>query len=258
MTTLYYAPGGGLGHLTRARAMIEMLGIADEAILVTESEFANDKRVVGDIRVARFSEHLTGHRLIVDTFPAGLFGELGTLRIEYVARYLRWEKYLASVGSVDTRIERAYVVEDLDEAHEAFIRERSPLIRCTPSPRVGVEMTAERTERACVLIIHSGPAEEIDELIAYARSVCDAEHIDAPILLCAPAAMHRRDVACVDEYPATSLAASAVRIFTAGGFNAMREFGGDARHRPLPFERKFDDQFRRVALTRRVSSAAVA
>jgi len=43
---VYYAIGGGLGHLVRARAVLHTLGVAD-AVLVTASPFAKDARVTG-------------------------------------------------------------------------------------------------------------------------------------------------------------------------------------------------------------------
>src|SRR2546422_6686448 len=54
-----------------------------------------------------------------------------------------------------------------------------------------------------------------------------------------------RSIIAPDVYPATLIASNATRVFTGGGFNAMRQFGGDPRHRPLPFERRFDDQYAR-------------
>src|SRR5262249_44558434 len=84
-----------------------------------------------------------------------------------------------------------------------------------------------------VLVVHSGPPEETEELLAYARDVCRAEGVEDPVVQ-------------PDVYPATLVAGNATRIVTAGGFNAMRQFGRDPRHRPLPFERKFDDQYGRV------------
>lgn len=95
---------------------------------------------------------------------------------------------------------------------------------------------------AYVMVVHSGPAGECQELLTYARDVCHAEGVGDPIV-------------AIDVYPATLLAPRATRIFTAGGFNAMRQFGRDARHRPLPFDRRFDDQYARVARMQREKRA---
>src|SRR6266849_400737 len=244
MAVLYYAIGGGLGHLTRARAMLRALGLEQEAIILTESEFADDRRVSGDTPVVRWSrdaiKHLAPQRIIVDTFPAGLFGEIEAPHVDYVARYLRWSAYQPRNLP---RFDRTFVLEPLEDDHDRFIEENSnEVIRdfefedALPTP----------SAPSYVLVIHSGPADEIDELIAYARDVCSIDNVRDPILLCAPAKLHRSDVQCVDVYPATQLSSAARLIFTGGGFNAMREFGGDPRHRPLPFPRRFDDQYRRV------------
>ena len=251
MNTVYYALGGGLGHLTRAREY--------DATILAAPPFADDPRVTAGRRVVRISrpeevrpaiEALAPDRLIVDTFPAGLFGELGSLRIDYVARYLRWQKYLQSVPPFEPEIDNAYILEDLDPEHESFIRQHA---RNVHRPKCEDRLQPV-ISHDIALIIHSGPAEEIDELIEYARDVCREEGIDRPLMLCAPRRMHRDDVECVDVYPATDLARYAARIFTGGGYNAMREFGGDPRHRPFPFPRKFDDQYRRV---RRVRTRSV-
>ena len=48
---LYYAMGGGLGHLVRARAFLHTFGLEREAALLTASHHARDPRVVGDLPV---------------------------------------------------------------------------------------------------------------------------------------------------------------------------------------------------------------
>ena len=260
MSVLYYAIGGGLGHLTRARAVLHALGCQLQAVILTASEHSDDPRVTGDIPVLRAPNHEPSYRawlrdtmarsaperVIVDTFPAGLFGEIDEVRVDYVARYLRWNAYGPRRLP---RFERTYVLEELDEEHQRVIDEQSSEVIGTfeledPPVRSAALPPLPQT---FVLVIHSGPAAEIGELLAYAKDVCFVERVSDPIILCAPRAVHRPDVACVDVYPATLLASRAVRIFTGGGFNAMRQFGGDARHRPMPFPRRFDDQYRRVA-----------
>jgi hypothetical protein len=255
MTVLYYALGGGLGHLTRARAFLYSIGCQCEAVILTASEFAGDRRVVGNIPVLQAP--LTRpefDRIILDTFPAGLFGELQSVQCDYVARYLRWDKYKASLPENPPRFDCTYILEPLDSEHERWIMERSrEVIRdlVLIDPPAAVAQTFPSAP-SYVLIVHSGPAEEIEELIAYAREVCSAEEVHDPMVLAAPSTVHVADVLCVDVYPATLLAPRATRIFTGGGYNAMRQFGGDLRHRPLPFPRRFDDQYQRVARLKRV------
>jgi hypothetical protein len=239
MRVVYYAMGGGLGHLTRARAFLHTLDLERDAVIVAESPFAGDRRVVGDIPV--LGERPEGP-LVLDTFPAGLFGEIEGGRADYVARYVRWDRY--ALPANPPRIGRAYILEPLHPEQERYVRERAEEVvedfelRDPPAAESGRRYTLPPKY---VLVVHSGPPEETDELLAYAREVCREEGVTDPIV--AP-----------DVYPATLIAADATRIFTGGGFNAMRQFGRDPRHRPLPFERRFDDQFARVARYRAKSS----
>ena len=234
---VYYAMGGGLGHLTRARAFLHTLGLEHDAVIVAESPFTGDRRVVGDIPVLR--ERPEGP-LVLDTFPAGLFGEIEGGRVGYVARYVRWDRY--ALPANPPCIGRAYILEPLHPQQERYVRERAEEVvedfelRDPPSVQNLPPLPPKYA-----LVVHSGPPEETEELLAYAREVCREEGITDPIV--AP-----------DVYPATLIAADATRIFTGGGFNAMRHFGRDPRHRPLPFERRFDDQFGRVARYRAKSS----
>ncbi len=310
MTVLYYAIGGGLGHLTRARAFLHSLQC--DAIILTASPYGLDRRIVGDmpvlqipadvtapltrpsanlspllrgegtrdpsptcgrgcreavgegdhcIRLREEIDRLSPDSIIVDTFPAGLFGELENLAGDYVARDLRWEKYAPSLPQKLPRFERTYILEPLEADHERWIMEHSrQVIRdlvLTDPPCDAVAQTLLSVPSSYVLIVHSGPEGEIAELIAYAREICSLEGVREPIVLAAPAAMRVTDVQCIDVYPATGLAPRAVRIFTGGGYNAMRQFGSDSRHRPLPFSRRFDDQYRRVARHRAAAAPRI-
>jgi hypothetical protein len=50
---LCYCIGGGLGHLTRTRAVLAQLGWTDGATLITASLFADDERVTGGTLLRR-------------------------------------------------------------------------------------------------------------------------------------------------------------------------------------------------------------
>src|SRR5690349_17097574 len=91
---LYYAVGGGLGHLTRGRRVLRALGLEHDAAFVTASPYAGDVSVTGGIPVIFIPTHLEHapeehrlwlrelvrdrrpERLIADAFPAGIQGEL--------------------------------------------------------------------------------------------------------------------------------------------------------------------------------------
>jgi predicted glycosyltransferase len=187
-------------------------------------------------------------RLILDTFPAGLFHELaGTslpCPVDYVARYLRWDRYeprdLPAFATT-------YVLEPLHEEQERWIVAHSKAIDRAPrlADPPGVDVLPLLPPHYA-LVVHSGNAEEVAELIDYAVAAGRAARAEEPIVVVTQSIIPRDDVIVVDTYPAIMLAAGATRIITAAGFNCMRQFRGDPRHHAIPFERRFDDQFARV------------
>jgi hypothetical protein len=59
------------------------------------------------------------------------------------------------------------------------------------------------------------------------------------------------DLVVIDRYPVWPVHADADRVFTAAGFNAMRQLAAHReRHRFLPLPRRFDDQFERARRAR--------
>jgi hypothetical protein len=291
---LYYAVGGGLGHLTRARAVLHTLGIRERVTLLTASRHADDPRVTGDSAVlrapnglardpARYARWLraaiervgpTG--IYVDAFPAGIVGEWGAgalsspgVPVVHVARLLRWHAYRARVPGTPPRFARTLAVEPLGPEHEQFLRRHSEEVRSLdlvdPDGAAEAELPSgarawlARGERPRWLVVHAGPEHEVAELIGYAREVAWAEGCAPRLALVArvaPAALPA-DVAHLDVYPATPLFAEADRIVTACGFNAMRQTAPwRARHRFVPFPRAYDDQFLRAARRRAGGVAA--
>ena len=296
---LYYALGGGLGHLTRARRVLEALAL--DATIVTASPYARDPRVTGGIPIVEVPAHLEhdleahrawmraldAERLIVDTFPGGIQGELCGLEMpmDLVARLLRWDEYRRAVPHELPSFETTWIVEELTPDHDAFVRANSrhvvslecggnasAFVRTAGVPPADVRASrphsctrdacASAAETAAVrclesfwLIVHSGPEDEVRELIAYASEL-RALAIDAPerILVATrcdtslPAGFER-----IDSYPVEDLYPNAARIISAAGFNVMLETEPwRHKHEVVPFARRFDDQYRRAA-RRRVS-----
>src|SRR5204863_4958109 len=120
--------------------------------------------------------------LILDTFPAGLFGEIEGGCVDYVARYVRWDRY--ALPPNPPRLRRAYILEPLHPEQERYVRARAEVVvedfelRDPPAAPQALPDLPPRY----VLVVHSGPPEEIDELLAYARDVCREEGVDDPIV----------------------------------------------------------------------------
>lgn len=273
---LYYALGGGLGHLTRARAFLHTLGLESGATLFSSSRFADDSRVTGGLPIVRVPPALDGDRaglrdllertiaergvdrLVVDAFPAGILGELAGfapppgVALGHVARLLRWERYAADASPRLPRFATTWVVEELHADHrralEAASGELRPLALVDPpSP------PAEPLEPPYALVVHSGPDEETLELVAFARDLFRAEARTTRLVLVAPSRPETLppEVAWVDACPATGLFTRAERIVAAAGFNAVRQTEPHRERRVLvPFPRRFDDAFTRAARAR--------
>lgn len=273
---LAYAMGGGLGHLTRTRALLHTLGLDGEATLFTSSRFASDPRVAGGLPVvgvpaeldgdraglrALLERTLAGHgatRLLVDALPAGILGELADfaprrgLELWHVARLLRWERYAADASAHLPRFDVTFVVEELHDDHRRALEAASREVRRLelvdpPSPR------PEPIEPPYVLVVHGGPDEETDDLVAFARELLRSEEGTARLVLASPSrpGSLAPDVAWLDAFPATGLFEGAEGIVCAAGFNAVRQTAPFWEKRFLvPYPRRFDDQFTRAARVR--------
>jgi hypothetical protein len=275
---VYYAMGGGLGHLTRARAVLHTRGYQGRVTLLSASEHARDARVVGDCDVALvphelerdarafaawLAQTLTAAQadcLCVDTFPAGILGELGMLpfnKIElwHVARRLRWSSYSAHVEGVPLRFDRTFVVEALEAVHEQHLRAHSRSVEhidlCDPPLAPELQPL---TAAAHWLVVHSGPSHEVEELLAYAAELRALEGADVElwVLTQQPFSTRVQGTRTLNAYPIQGYLAAADRIISAAaGFNIMRQCAPyRAKHTVLPMPRRYDDQYERARQAR--------
>jgi len=276
MRLLYYAIGGGLGHLVRARAFLHTLGLGAHATVLTASPFADDRRVVGDLDVLRaplalqtdaaaFREWLQAELarrsidvFCVDAFPAGILGELCDWRVDgpeywHVARLLRWDAYAGLMRGSPPRFTRCWRLEPLAPDHQAFLDvhcERSDdLVLSDPPALAAPAARAVAPREGFWLVVHSGPQSEVDELIAFAREMRAAEGSEVAIHVASAEATSNPEanIHALDLHPASVLFARAQRIFSAAGFNIMRETAAHRdRQHVLPMPRRFDDQYERA------------
>jgi hypothetical protein len=176
-----------------------------------------------------------------------------TIPMRYVCRALRWSRYRARVASIP-RYTESLVLEPLEAAHRRALEEFSSATRSLQllDPPDDPSQVPD-DEDPCWLVVHSVPREEVDALVSYAEGARAIERDGASILVVSPgdagvASSHRS----LDVYPASSLFPRASRVFTACGFNVMRQMQPwRDKHVFIPFERPLDDQFARAARARR-------
>ncbi|HSE97351.1 MAG TPA: hypothetical protein VLD57_03710, partial [Blastocatellia bacterium] len=196
---LYYALGGGLGHLTRARAVLHTLSIQDRVVILASSPFAKDARVTGGREVilvpaesssdpagyrswlAEQIERLSPSKILLDTFPAGIIGEFCDFSFSccpellHIARLLRWSDYSRQLRGAPPLLDLTYMIEPLAAEHEDYLRSHSVEVREISFDNIRENPSREALEAAdrlkleeklVWLIVHSGPNEETLELVS--------------------------------------------------------------------------------------------
>ena len=275
---LYYAIGGGLGHVTRALAVLHTLKIREKTLIVSPADTSLLGTVSGRIqfikppalpqhdgsKLAAFLQQLIDHHrpseLIVDSFPLGIYGELNNISFSgirtYVARLLTWDRYSKIAGNRFFIYNQSFVLEPLHEDHRYLIDRISETLaflelndppQNTPLPEI-TDLNQHW------LVVHSGPDEEVEDLITYARQIREIEQKQNPLLLVTPSTINKwthHPVKHQRYYPAHLLMPHVEKIISACGFNTMRQARPYRnKHHFFPFARRFDDQYYRAALYR--------
>ncbi len=289
MSTLFYALGGGLGHLTRVAAFCHTQGIPPPIDVITASMFGTDARVLPRARVhcpdnALASDpaacrgwlrdlvhELRPEHLVVDVFPGGIVGELDAsvvpdgLPVTLLARRLHWPIYRPLLPGHPVRFDQAWLMEGLDDPHGDWIRAHADIVDLLdleyPLPTLPLPAPwREAPDGRRWLVVHTGPPEETLELVAFAQETARFEHADPVLFLVTPQPPPGlpAEVIVLDLYPAAVLFSQADRLVTACGYNVMAQTRPyAARHVFMPMPRRFDDQFARAA-ERRAEQEALA
>lgn len=274
---LVYALGGGLGHLVRARAFLHTVGMERDAAILTASHHASDPRVTGGIEtiaiprelerdpeacrawIASLLDRRRPRIFCVDAFPCGIVGELRGAPLPHagerwhLARLLRWDEY-SRLAAEAPRFDLTWRLEALHAEHERWLHGASGAMRDLElvDPPAGDVPLPELPE-GYWLVVHSGPAAEVEELASYAEDLRAAERSQAAIVVATsdlPESLPR-GATVVDVVPASLLFPRAARIVSAAGFNVVRQAKPwRARHVVLPLPRRFDDQFERARRAR--------
>ena len=265
---LCYALGGGLGHVTRTRAVLEATGWDGEAVLLAAPDAAPaagglellspayddaaDPAALGRW-VARTIAERAPDVLLVDAFPGGVLGELCGLaaldgvECHHTARLLRWGVYARRCERPLPRYAAVAVVEPLHPGHARALAGLSGNVAPLALPPPPPAPAAPPGEGAPWLVVHSGPAREVRALARRAHELARGAallHVVTPIAVDdLPAGAE-----VVRAVPAAPRFAHAAGIVTAAGFNTVRELAPHRdRHVCVPFDRRLDDQHARAA-----------
>jgi len=278
---LYYALGGGLGHITRALAVLHTLKVREKVIILSSedtsefTEFSSNIQFVNPPvftlretkKLTAFMQHLIDeHRpseLIVDSFPLGIQGELKNIIYTgirtYLARLLVWDRYTKINGNQFFIFNQTFILEPLHEDHQYIINrisETTSKLALTDPPHLKALPPIENLEQHW-MVLHSGPDEEVDDLIGYAKQIREIERKQNPLLLVTPSPINKwahQPVKHIRFYPAHRLMPHVEKIITACGFNTMRQASAYRnKHHFFPFARRFDDQYFRAAFYRNIS-----
>jgi hypothetical protein len=271
---LYYALGGGLGHITRSLAVLQrMNGKSDGIRLLVSSNLAAVAAPVcscpidyvpKEVMSSRpeyyryLTDYLKARRvatIILDSFPFGIVGEWAGIAPEIprllIARSLLWREYSAHIGSADGPWpSKALVIEPLDPLYFSQLKKNAdlefldaPIVLDTDkltSP--GVKSSLSRSGASSDWVVaHSGPEEERAALLGFAQELMRRQ-----------GRSERPAVIFPDQnlYPAEPALRRFANIVTGAGYNmaalALRN-RDHCRHYLYPFKRRFDDQHQRAA-----------
>ncbi len=143
-----------------------------------------------------------------------------------MARLLRWERYAADASARLPRFDATFVARGAARGSPARARSRPRTKSANSSSSTLRPPRRSRSRPPYVLVVHSGPDEETNDLVACARELLAGRG-----KLTRGSSSPRRpgrgtlptDVTWLDAFPATGLFARAERIVTAAGFNAVRQ-----------------------------------
>ena len=262
LQVLYFAPGSGLGHVTRAMGVcleLRELGIA--AGIVTNSPFAKPLAQIARIPITHIATSawaidapkLLDERppklAVIDTFPNGIRGEWSSrpkVPLVHMARRLRLDNYasFADNGRAWSGFTLTIAIERLAREHETLLQppllHLSGLVRLRPSllQTPVPEGLTRMLDEGASLVIHGGPLEEVERLVVTAGTETPVAAITPWVIPGTPT---------FDYFPAVNVIERAWHIYTGAGYNCIADtMHHRARHTAIAFQRRFDDQQARL------------
>lgn len=267
--TGFYVMGGGFGHLTRTRALINTLKTKGPFVIFTGNQRAYDLFEKHEVELLELDASSDKHELnaafeaarskynlqslFIDTFPQGILGELtneaaGNLPLTYVARRLKWKAYAPLMSGSHLRFAKCLMAEPLEPAHSEFVYQQADLC-AEVALQYGWKYDAVPVELAEVarpiwLVVHSTHQEEVGALVAHASDMAKMEGAAPSIVVISDCQPDNDTVMWLPEARPEQWFRYADKIFTAAGFNTMQQVRLYLhKHVCLPMPRRFDDQF---------------
>jgi hypothetical protein len=267
-----YAMGGGLGHLARARRVLQALGCASaDAAILSASPLARGPDIVPVPRRLAHSRAefgawlkktlraLAPSAVVVDAFPLGILGELADrsvlpdVPLYHVARLLKWHAYREAFPGTPRMYEASFTVEEPGPAQADFVYSHSKALNFMKLEIQTPSAQKNPFKDPVWLVVHSGPATEVDQLLSFSFERSKLENVKPKFVVVSPRALDLpAGVTRIAHERAWELFPHVERIITGCGFNSMLEAAPwRAKHLFLPMERRFDDQALRAQRTGR-------
>ena len=274
---LFYAMGGGWGHLKRVATFARNMAYSDFKIITSNPlaiELFEPDQIIQIPLEFQQSSSLLASRLdelivefkpsqfIVDVFPAGILGELSLVKklssteVCLLCRRMKWEAY-ADKADENLQFEIAYIFEPLEDLHDDFVNRTCittveyELQYETPK-ELGYKFDHRGEE--LWLVVHGFDCEEVETLCKYALERAASHGKEVRVLLssdCDPKLLGVEKIsgAPIDFMPHVD------KIVSACGFNTMYETKAFRQKQIfMPFPRKYDDQFWRLNTTKSLNN----
>ena len=270
---VFYALGGGWGHLSRVRAYAQSQGLANIRILtanpVAYQWFTPEQilwlSVAKNVGPAELGQAIQAAlatvsvtHWYVDTFPGGILGELQGIIITapshtLLVRRLRWEAYAPQLGQGAMHYHRALLFEEVGPDQQAWLTAHVDQTVQVPYPAPNTDVLRIFPFLSLYpgpywLVMHTSHQEEVESLWAHAQDVAKAEGLSPTWILLTDQALPAPSPGMVlqestpwDWFPHVD------RIFCGGGFNTLHQVLPYAEKvKAIPFPRRFDDQAERI------------